>query len=482
MGDELHRPKRFHEDPAEKFSRKHPHHHLTFSNRPLLGRRQFFRIAGAGLASSYLADVARAAPVVNSGMTTHNTARSCIFIHLVGAMSHVDTLDLKVVPGVTPDTFSPATINGINWPGGLLPKLGERLNDVAIIRSMSAWALVHPLAQTWVQIGRNPAAALGDIAPNVGSIVALEKEHERQPGQVFPAYFGLNAAAAAGPGYLGAGYAAFQVNPPRTGNATIPNTANNRGEARFNTMYSRLHQYDDPLRAGAPYGSALSGMDDLYTQARGMMYSPAVTQAFNMTLTDQVRYGVNGQGTNFGNACLIAKQILDANQGTRFIQINSGGWDHHANIYDANNLPLRASELDGGLSALIDDLKGSGRLSETLIIVLGEFGRTTGALSGAGGRDHYLIQSALLAGGGVKGGKVIGATNSTGGAVAEFGWAGSGNTGPRAVRPEDIECTMYSALGIDWTTVRYDDPFGRGFEYVPFAKDGIYGPVNELFV
>src|SRR6185503_5158771 len=147
---------------------------------------------------------------------------------------------------------------------------GQHLDDVAIIRSMSAWALVHPLAQTWVQIGRNPAAALGDIAPNVGSMVSIEKEGERQPGQVFPTFFGLNAGAAAGAGYLGAAYAPFQVNPPRTGNATIPNTTNTNGQSRFNTMYSRLHQYDDALRQAAPYGTSLSDMDKLYGAARNM--------------------------------------------------------------------------------------------------------------------------------------------------------------------------------------------------------------------
>ena len=110
-----------------------------------------------------------------------------------------------------------------------------------------------------------------------------------------------------------------------------------------------------------------------------------------------------------------------------------------------------------------------------------------GPVTAAGGRDHFLIQSAMFAGGGVKGGKAIGATNTTGtapypgGIITDFGWAGSGSTGPRVIRPEDIESTLYSAMGIDWTTVRYDDPFGRGFEYVPFAKIGTYGPINELF-
>jgi uncharacterized protein (DUF1501 family) len=112
-----------------------------------------------------------------------------------------------------------------------------------------------------------------------------------------------------------------------------------------------------------------------------------------------------------------------------------------------------------------------------LVVVSGEFGRTVGALSNAAnGRDHYLQMFYVLAGGGVKGGTVIGSTNSTGAFTVDPGWSRF-----RDVRPEDIEATVYSALGINWTTVRYDDPLGRGFYYVPGSEDDIYGPVNELW-
>jgi hypothetical protein len=87
----------------------------------------------------------------------------------------------------------------------------------------------------------------------------------------------------------------------------------------------------------------------------------------------------------------------------------------------------------------------------------------------------------VFAGPGVKGGRTIGTTSADGSTVTDYGWKGSGTTGPRLVRPEDIESTIYSAMGIDWTTIRYDDPFHRGFEYVPFASQGNYGPINELW-
>jgi uncharacterized protein (DUF1501 family) len=109
-------------------------------------------------------------------------------------------------------------------------------------------------------------------------------------------------------------------------------------------------------------------------------------------------------------------------------------------------------------------------------VIVAEFGRTVGALNGQGGREHNLRMSTVWAGGGVRGGRVIGKTDATGDKVDDYGWSAN-----RDVRPEDVTSTIYSALGIDYTTVRHDDPLGRGFEYVPFAKDGTYKPIEELF-
>jgi hypothetical protein len=99
-----------------------------------------------------------------------------------------------------------------------------------------------------------------------------------------------------------------------------------------------------------------------------------------------------------------------------------------------------------------------------------------GQLSAQKGRDHFVQQFCMFAGGGVTGGRTVGTTNATGAATTEFGWSRN-----RDIRPEDVEATIYSALGINWTNVRYDDPFGRGFEYVPGAADDVYGPIHELW-
>jgi uncharacterized protein (DUF1501 family) len=153
----------------------------------------------------------------------------------------------------------------------------------------------------------------------------------------------------------------------------------------------------------------------------------------------------------------------------------------HVNIYQGTNLnPANAANkgaiLDNAVSALLGDLQSNGLLSSTLVVMVGEFGRTVGPLTAAAGRDHLLQQFAFFAGGGVKGGTILGATNSTGSDTANFGWSQN-----RYVYPEDIEATIYSAMGIDWTTVRHDDPLGRGFSYVPTTDPVQYAPVNELW-
>ena len=128
------------------------------------------------------------------------------------------------------------------------------------------------------------------------------------------------------------------------------------------------------------------------------------------------------------------------------------------------------------MARLIADLRADGLLDETLIIAQGEFGRTIGPLNGNGGRDHYPQQSVFFAGGRTKGGRAIGSTDSEGRSTDDPGWSRD-----RHVRAEDIEATIYSALGIDWTTLRKDNRFGRGFEYVPSSNEDLYGPVDELW-
>ena len=138
-------------------------------------------------------------------------------------------------------------------------------------------------------------------------------------------------------------------------------------------------------------------------------------------------------------------------------------------------IPL-CRELDNGLGNLLRDLQASGLLSSTLVVWLGEFGRTTGPLNDGHGRDHHLQQFAGFAGGGVRGGRAIGSTDDLGEDIADFGWSGN-----QPIHFEHIASTIYSALGIDYTKKLTDDPIGRGFEYVPDAVHGSYAPIVDLF-
>ena len=455
--------------------------HKGYFSRKHWTRRHFFQLAGAGVTASILGRKAEAADTVaQAAAVPIDKAKNVIFILLAGAPSHTDLFDFKVIKNTTPAAAKADTIKGIMWPTGILPKLGASFEDLAIIRSLRSHALVHSLSQTWIQIGRNPAAVLGNISPNIGSIVAIEKDQQRSATAVFPTFLALNSPGAVGSGYFDTKYSPFQTTPSNTG---LQNTTHSGGQSLFNERWSLLHQLDDPLRTNSPYGKTVADMNDFYGGANGLMYNPLVSKAFSYTQADSLRYGNN----SFGNACMVARQTLAANDGTRFIQITLGGWDMHQNIYGIGGDPTRGTNiftlgkvLDDGVSTLISDLKADGSFNDTLIVIVGEFGRTVGALTAAAGRDHFPQQFAVFAGGGVKGGRTIGATDSMGAGSVDPGWSG-GTLPGRDVWPEDIEATILSAVGIDWTKVRYDDPFRRGFEYTPQSVDVPAFPVHELW-
>lgn len=457
----------------EKFDKqvaKRPHAHVHFSRRPDFSRRHFLGLAGAaGLSASFLAGNAKASgqTIVQFPVAAKNTAKNVIFILLTGAPSHTDLFDYKQTKD-QPASFAPTTINGAQLPAGLLPKLSQHFqnNNLAIVRSLNSWGLVHTLNQTWTQIGRNPGGVLGNISPNIGSVVAIEKG---DPKSLFPAFLALNSQNCAGPGYFSAKYAPFKVSPSAGG---LRNTTNADGQARFNNRWNLLHALDDNLRINSPMGTEMEDYNTFYQAANGMMYNSTVTKAFSFTSAENVSYG----GTSFGQACLTAKKVLEANAGTRFIQISFGSWDMHQNIYTPTVLPNMGKQLDDGVGQLISDLKANGLFDSTMIVMCGEFGRTVGPLTAALGRDHYPVQFAVFAGGGVAGGRTIGATDATGANIIDPGWSRD-----RVIRPEDIEATIYSALGINWTTIRMDDPLNRGYYYVPNSDTDLYGPINELW-
>jgi len=437
-------------------------------------RRNFLRVAGTSLVASYFADVVDPrlllAQTTNAAATLRDSAKSVIFIFLQGAPSQIDMWDLKE-GAWTPSDLAPTSYGDIRWPQGLLPKTAEHLSKLTIIRSGLAWAAVHQLAQSWAQIVRNPGGATGAIAPHMGAVVSLESQAGRAVGDVLPGFIALNSGAIPSSGYLPAKYAPFGVQTNATGLTTL---AHPDGASRFQTRWDFLHRFD-AARATGSLGKPSMDMNDFYDQSKALMDTPGINTLFTFSDEERTRYG----STAFGESLIVARNLVAAKKGTRFVQVTLGGWDHHSDIYNRNapqSLYAQCGQFDPAFGALMTDLTAMGLLDDTLVVVLGEFGRTVGALNNQGGRDHYLRNSLVFAGGGTTGGRIIGKTDDRGDKVVDYQWSAN-----RDVRIEDVTCTIYSTLGIDYTTIRNDDPLGRGFEYVPFAKDGLYQPIDELF-
>lgn len=439
----------------------------SFWQQPQIGRRMFFRHWASAVGGYFLLPADRAAKAAQPIAK----AKNCIFILMTGGPSHSDTFDIKEGSWL-PASFAPETYNGVRWPRGLMPKIAEQLDSVALVRSVRAKAAVHQLAQAWVQLGRNPVAGTARIAPHIGSVVARELS-PTSPDHTLPAFLALNSAVdMPGNGYLPPVYSPFFVNP---GGGGLGNTTHRDGAAAFDRRYDLLMKLDAEERSNDTLGPVTAEMAQFNVSARTLMYNAKVDSAFTFAADERTRYG----NTGFGNACITARNLLRANLGVRFVQISVGGWDNHVNVYTTLN-PANANSLgrqfDTAVGTLMADLKSSGLLDDTLIVALGEFGRTVGPLNTQAGRDHYLQQAVFFAGAGIKGLKAIGVTDATASVTVDPGWSAS-----RDVYPEDLEATIYSALGIDWTKSDPDTPIGRSFEYVPQIDNVQYKPIHEMW-
>jgi hypothetical protein len=440
-----------------------------------ISRRRFlFNAAASG---AFLAATRRAdADVTSTGARMRSTARACIFVNMVGAPSQLDTFDPK------DGSWNPPDANLQQHPGGIVlsqtmfPNLSQITGDLCLLHSVQSWEAAHDRGQFYTQTTHPANPAFVAETPNIGSVVAYEKGTS---GRV-PPFMALNSNVVAlqGAKFLGGFDEPFTAPSNPGGLATLqlsgfPNTQTS--QSRFNQRYSLLGDLDGGLRAN-PYDPDMAAHASYYSAAQQLMYDPKISSIFSFSSDDDGRYG----GTAFGRSCIVARNAIQARNGTVYVNLFTSGWDTHQSMFDRRytpNMYQLNGDLDRGLGNLVADLKQSGDFDQTLIVALGEFGRTPGDLNTRGGRDHHPdAMSALLMGGGVRGGKVIGATDANGDQVVDFGWSMK-----RVIFIEDITATIYSALGIDWTKSITDTPSGRKFEYVPFGSVGTYVPVEEVF-
>ncbi len=371
-------------------------------------------------------------------------AKSCILIWLDGGPSHLETFDPK--PDAPVEVRGPlasiaTSIAGVRI-GECLPKTAEMLDDVAIIRSITSPLGEHNFGTHYLMTGYQPSPALE--YPSLGSVLA----HTRQgsglalPDHIAVPDFQVGGGRLSGSGYLPSSTAPFAIGgDPAQADFKVRDLDLFRGLDL--SRLERRRQYASALdRFGDDQAQARSGDSDL-ERAYHLLSSPAAKQAFDLSreaANVRQRYG----GKSIGQSCLLARRLVEA--GVPFVTVNQRGWDTH------NDLVTRLKDgftgakvgvglipsLDLALTALLQDLRDRRLLDETLVVVMGEFGRTP-KLNTQGGRDHWpRVFSVLLAGGGVPGGQIIGSSDATGESPND-----------RPITPSDLAATIYSLLGVD---------------------------------
>jgi len=435
---------------------------------PSISRRDFLQLGlgtllGGGLASALRARDPEAAAKAE--------AKACILIWMDGGPTHFETFDPK--PDAPEEYRGEFKTVATKTPGVFLSEHMKRLagmfDKLAVVRSIRHDQGNHGAGNHYMMTGAPPRIPVGcgafvSFHPSLGSVVA----HEKPAPVGLPSYFSLpSMTRSGGPNFLGAKYAPFVADgDPNSAGFRVRDVALPAGitEGRFADRGSLRNDVDRFQRfLDKAAGDPAVALDEHYLQANELMRSKEAQAAFRIgdeppKVRD--RYGRN----SFGQRCLLARRLVSA--GVPFVTINDGGWDHHQDLFDA--LRKRLPSWDQTVAALIADLDERGLLDTTLVIALGEFGRTPKISTLAGqskpGRDHWAnAMSVLFAGGGIKGGQVVGATDRKGFAAVE-----------RVLSPENFASTIYRKLGIDPDKMLYS-PEGRPTHVV---SDGT--PIKEL--
>jgi hypothetical protein len=426
-----------------------------------VSRRGFLRVGTLAMGGAVLnlADLFRAEAAAKTGtgrITGRLGHKAIINVYLAGGPPHQDTFDLK------PD--APAEIRGefkpipTNVPGidvcEVFPGLARHMDKSAIIRSIVGASGSHDLYQCNSGWRSSDLQVVGG-RPSLGSVVA------RVQGPVDPAvppFVGLAERTRHVPwsdpgstGFLGRAFAPFIPDGPSLQNMSLQGVTVDRLDDR-----KRLLAGFDKLRRDVDAAGAVEGVDSATTLAFDVLTSSKLVEAMDLSREDprvRAKYG-DGKPYKYqydgaptvNDQLLVARRLVEA--GVRVVTLSYGRWDSHGQNFDL--VRDHGPKLDQCLSALIEDLDARGMLDDVLVIAWGEFGRTPRVNAGAG-RDHWpQVNCAFLAGGGIKGGQVVGATNRLG----EF-------AKDRPVHFQDVVATLYHQLGIDVTQTTVPDPAGR---------------------
>lgn len=396
---------------------------------------------------------------------------SCILVWLDGGPSHFETFDPKPdAPAEIRGEFQPiqTRIPGVSFSENM-SHLATISDKLTIIRSIRHDQNNHGAGNHYMMTGaptRIPVScgAFVSFHPSMGSVAS----YERGARDGIPPYFSIpDMTRSGGPNFLGARHAPFVVSDDpnqesfMVRDVTIPKDLDNGRAVHRRKMRASLDQFARFHDRAA--GDPVAGADENYQQAVSLMTSTAAQRAFEMHREPGHIRDAYGR-TTFGQQALLARRLVEA--GVPFVTLNNGGWDHHSNIFPA--FRNQGQKLDAVVARLIEDLDQRGLLDTTLVLVMGEFGRTpqitTLPGSNTPGRDHWSSAISVLAAGcGTPRGQVVGATDRHGYSAVEKVYA-----------PENLVSTVYSKLGIDPNKILYTGA-GRPTHLVSDSR-----PIAEL--
>ena len=435
-----------------------PRTYETPGHEATVGRRDLLRHGMMGTVGMFLS--AGLAARAQSPSPPTARARSVIQIWLWGGASHVDTFDPK--PDAGNDYCGPlnrpiATAPQGAFIGELMPQMARNFDKYSIIRSMTHGNNSHETAAYLVQTGRNPSERI--VHPTVGAVISLFKGRGNTGLGLLPPYIVLTQPQGrfSEAGFLGNRYKPFATGgDPNGGRFVVEGLVGNFTEEQLRerrTMLGRLNSLNQALPQNPTLQALTRTEDDAYELLLG-----DACRLFDLSQEPnelRTRYG----RTTFGQSCLMARRLVQ--RGVPYVTINFGGWDTHKDHFQAMRSKL--PELDRGLGTLFADLSDRGLLSSTIVWCCGEFGRTPRVAWESpwnGGRHHFgRVFSAVVGGGGFRGGRVLGSSDARGEAVRD-----------RPVYPHDLIGSIYELMGID-PNGRLPHPQGLQVRVTPDAAE-----------